>query len=44
MISLYLKSKKFNKLVNLTEKTHREQTSGYQWRQGRWGNIRIGEW
>ena len=36
------------KLVNITKKkqTHRyrEQTSGYQWRQGRGrGNIRVGD-
>ena len=30
--------------MNLTEKTHREQTSGYQWIQRIWDNIRIGEW
>ena len=28
---LYVESKKYNKLVNITKKqTHREQTSGYQ--------------
>ena len=35
-----MESKKHNKLVNITKKkqTHRyiEQTSGYQWRKGRW--------
>ena len=35
---LYVKSKKQNKLVNITQKkqTHRyrEQTSGYQWEEG----------
>ena len=35
---LYRESKKYNKLVNITKKqqTHRyrEQTSGYQWREG----------
>ena len=35
---LYVESKKYNKLVNITKKkqTHRhgEQTSGYQWREG----------
>ena len=31
--------KKYNKLVNITKKkqTYREQTSGYQWEEGRWG-------
>ena len=37
---LYMESKKYNKLVNITKKKqthrHREQTSGYHWRQG-WG-------
>ena len=30
-------SKKYNKLVNKTKKrqTHREQTSGYHWEEGR---------
>ena len=36
---LYVESKKYNKLVNITKKkqTHRyrEQTSGYQWGEGR---------
>ena len=36
---LYVESKMYNKLVNITKKkqTHRyrEQTSGYQWREGR---------
>ena len=45
---LYVESKKFNKLVNITkkEKTHRyrEQISGYRWgnRMGR-DNIGIGD-
>ena len=33
---LYMESKKYNKLVNITEKQihrYREQTSGYQWRE-----------
>ena len=34
-----MESKKYNKLVNITEKkqihSYREQTSGYQWRGGR---------
>ena len=37
---LYVKSKKWNKLVNITTKKqlHRyvEQTSGYQWGGGKW--------
>ena len=37
--------KKYNKLVNITKKkqTHRyrEQTSGYQWGEGRGGNIGV---
>ena len=36
---LYVKSKKYNKLVNIAKKKqthrHREQTSGYQWGGGR---------
>ena len=44
MISLGVESKKYNKLVNKTKKkqTHRyrEQTSGYQWGEGRGGRIR----
>ena len=36
---LYVKSKKYNKLVNITEKKqtdrYKEQTSGYQWGEGR---------
>ena len=36
---LYVESKKYNKLVNITKKTqtHRyiEQTSGYKWGEGR---------
>ena len=34
---LYVESKKSSTLVNVTEKkwTFREQTSGYQWREGR---------
>ena len=36
---LYMESKKYNKLVNITKKkqTHRyrEQTSGYRWGEGR---------
>ena len=40
-----MKSKKYNKLVNITKKkqTHRyrEQPSGYQWGEGR-GNIGMG--
>ena len=43
---LYVKSKKYNKLVNKTEKknTHRyrEQTSGCQWGEGR-GRGNLGE-
>ena len=33
-----MESKKYNKLVNITKKkqTHREQTSGSQWGEGRW--------
>ena len=43
-----MESKKYNKLVNITEKkqTHRykEQTSSYQWGEGRGrGNIGRGE-
>jgi len=45
---LYVEFLKYNKLVNITKKkqTHRcrEQTGGYQWRDGRaWGNIRVGD-
>ena len=31
-----MESQKYNKLVNITKRkhTHREQTSGYQWREG----------
>ena len=36
---LYVKSKKYNKLVNITEKKqtdrYKEQTSGYQWGEER---------
>ena len=36
---LDVKSKKFNKIMNITEKKHphryREETSGYQWGKGR---------
>ena len=43
---LYVESKKHNKLVTITKKkqTHRyrEQTSGYQWGEGRDGNIGVG--
>ena len=43
---LYIESKKYNKLVNITKKKqihrYREQTSGYQWGQGRGrGNIGV---
>ena len=42
ILYLYVESKKDNKLANITEKKQshrcREQTSGYQWGQGR------GEW
>ena len=38
---------KCNKLVDVTEKKpihrRREQSSGYHWGEGRWGNIRVGE-
>ena len=36
-IHLYVESKKYNKLVNITKKkqAHREQTSGYQRGEGR---------
>ena len=45
---LHVESKKYNKVVNRTKKkqTHRyrEQTSGYQWGEGRGrGMIEIGE-
>ena len=37
---LYVELKKYNKLVNITEKQqtnrYREQTSGHQWGEGRW--------
>ena len=38
-IHLYVESKKHNKLVNKAKKkqTHRKQTSGYQWGEGRQG-------
>ena len=43
---LHVESKKYNELVNKTKKkqTHRygEQTSGYQWGEGR-ENIGVGE-
>ena len=43
---LYVESKKYNKLVNITKKkqTHRyrEQTGGYQMGDGRWGRGNIG--
>ena len=45
---LYVESKKYNKLVNITKKkqTHRrrEQTSGYQWGEGRGRrNLGVGD-
>ena len=43
---LYVASKKYNKLVNNIKKKqtdkYREQTSGYQWREGKGGTIGIG--
>ena len=44
----YVESKNYNKLVNITKnkQTHRyrEQTSGYQWGEGKErGNVRAGE-
>ena len=46
MIHLYVKSKKYNKLVNITKKKqahrYREQTSGYQCREGTGGGEGIG--
>ena len=40
---MWNKSKKYNKIVHITEKTqthrYREQTSGYQWGEGRGGAI-----
>ena len=46
-VCLYVESKKYNKLVNITKKkqTHRyrEQASGYQWGGGR-GSTGLGKW
>ena len=43
VISLMVVSKKYNKLMNTTKKKqihrYREQTSGYQWGEGRWGGT-----
>ena len=44
---LYVESKKYNKVVNITKKKqihrYREQTTGYHWGEGERGNIRVGE-
>ena len=43
MTSLIMESKKYNKLVKKTKKQTckcREQPSGYQWEEGRGGNIK----
>ena len=41
-----MESKKYNKLVNITKKKqthrHREQTSGYQWGEGRGEGKYVG--
>ena len=42
---LYVESKKYNKLVNMTKKKHtysyREQINGYQWDEGRGRDSRV---
>ena len=45
---LYMESKIYNKLVNITKEKqihrYREQTSGYQWGEGRGrGNMGVGD-
>lgn len=45
---LYVESKKYNNLMNMTEKKHayryREQTSGFSGERGGRGNIGMGKW